>query len=136
VQVAILPPPTQVDFLFILNCLIDLIFIADMVLQFFLMYPQKTNTGIRWEHRKSKIAIHYLTTWFIIDLISIVPFDLVGFFSSSEAVGQVKVVKLIRLLRLLKLAKMFRSFTVSSNFSYACPSHMEIWPCSSTSAFY
>jgi potassium voltage-gated channel Eag-related subfamily H protein 7 len=50
-----------------------------------------------------------LKTWFFIDLISIIPFDLISFISESEAVKQAKTVKLIRLLKLLKLVRLCRS---------------------------
>ena len=53
-----------VDALFIMNRVIDVIFIVDMVLAFFLMYKIETGGGVadssgtQWEHRLKHIARH------------------------------------------------------------------------------
>lgn len=100
---------TRLDFLFFLNLVVDLFFFWDMVLQFFLMYHNKTNYGNVLEHRHHKIVSHYLRGWFFIDVVSILPFELVGLLARSEKVRQIKAVKTIRLLRLLKLARMMKA---------------------------
>lgn len=65
---------------------------ADIMLSFFVVV-QKDRILIE-EH--SKIAIHYLTRWFIFDLLAVVPFDLV----SND--GNLRFKKLLILPRLLK----------------------------------
>ena len=47
----------------------------DMVVQFFTMYPITTARGVQWEDSLSKIAKHYLRTWFPVDLLTVIPFD-------------------------------------------------------------
>lgn len=39
----------------------------DMVLQFITMYPRTTARGMELEYRPSKIAKHYMMTWFCLD---------------------------------------------------------------------
>lgn len=97
------------DFLFWINRLIDLLFIVDMVLQFFLMYPVRHKYGSFLISNQKIIAQHYLKTWFAIDFISVLPFDLIGLFLQSGDVSKLKILRVVRLLRLLKLARLLRS---------------------------
>jgi len=55
-------------------------------------------------HRE--IALNYLKTWFFLDLISVVPFDLIALLLDNN---NLKVVRIFRLLRLLKLVRIFRA---------------------------
>eukprot|EP00405_Crypthecodinium_cohnii_P035180 CAMPEP_0206528080 /NCGR_PEP_ID=MMETSP0325_2-20121206/1739_1 /ASSEMBLY_ACC=CAM_ASM_000347 /TAXON_ID=2866 /ORGANISM="Crypthecodinium cohnii, Strain Seligo" /LENGTH=527 /DNA_ID=CAMNT_0054023629 /DNA_START=719 /DNA_END=2302 /DNA_ORIENTATION=+ len=107
---------TKFDAFFLLSCLIDTIFLLDMVLQFFLMYPRRTNYGYALEHNHRAIVKHYLKTWFLIDFISILPVDVVGLLTKNEEVQQMKAVKIIRLLRLLKLARLARAARLMRRF--------------------
>lgn len=100
---------TSVNALFFVNRAIDVIFLCDLVLQFFLMYPVQTRYGRRLEHRHRKIVRHYLSTWFPVDLLSVLPLDALGLIFSSEGLKRAKAVKVIRLLRLLKLTKALRA---------------------------
>ena len=85
-EVAFLQPPSSwFDPLFLANRLVDCFFILDLVLQFFLMYRRDSDDRASdphadlYEKSLSKIAGHYLRTWFIIDVGSILPsgFDFV-----------------------------------------------------------
>ena len=44
-----------------------------MVLSFFIMYPTRVGGkhGVVWVSDQRRIAIHYLTTWFLLDVFSI-----------------------------------------------------------------
>jgi len=114
----------KLDPLFAINCCVDMIFVVDLILQFFIMYPKRTNYGYALVHDQHKIITHYLKTWFAIDVISIVPFDLVGMLSESEEMKKMKGIKVIRLLRLLKLlrvlkaSRLFRRFEVRMSITY------------------
>jgi hypothetical protein len=99
----------QFDAMFVINRLVDLIFLCDMILQFFLMYPVKTSSGYMMEFRHKRIIAHYLRGWFIIDFLSVQQFDLIGVLMQSEALNRMKVIKIIRLLRLLKLIKVSKA---------------------------
>lgn len=103
------PPP---DPMFIINCLVDLIFVIDMVLQFFLMYPVKTKHGMTLEYRHKRIVVHYLRGWFTVDILSILPFGHLGLILNSDALKGMKIVKVVRLLRLLKLMRILKASRV------------------------
>ena len=53
----------------------DTMFFIDMVMSFFTSY-QPGGDEEEQTNRK-EIAIHYLRTWFILDLFAILPFDLI-----------------------------------------------------------
>ena len=104
--------------LFIINRLLDIIFITDMVVQFRLMVEvTKTQSqGSVWVVEPRKIAQYYLHSWFTLDIVSVLVsgFDWVGLDfiatdeSQSEALSNFKVLRVLRALRLAKLARLFR----------------------------
>lgn len=55
------------------------------------------------------IRINYLGSWFPIDLLSIIPFDLIAILANSDSLEGLKIIRIIRLLRLLKLARIFKA---------------------------
>merc|ERR1719362_816341 len=112
VQVAMME--ANLDVLFFVNCFVDLVFVVDMILRFFMMYSVQTNFGHKLEHRHGRIVLHYLKTWFLIDLFSVLPFDLVALILKSETVQKAKSVKFIRLLRLLKMTRMLKASRIYS----------------------
>ena len=65
--------------IFYLNRVIDVVFAKDMVLQFFLKIEVSRDNGhgMVTIRQPSKIRAHYLRTWFFIDVISMVPIDIV-----------------------------------------------------------
>ena len=106
--------------LFVLNRLIDAIFIVDMGLQFVIMQQIDiaegvTNLNSYWETRVHKLGIRYLRMWFWIDLFSVIPsiFDIMPLFESSanpdSSAGRLKALRTVRALRLAKLVRLFRS---------------------------
>jgi len=107
VQVALME--TQLDAMFVVTCVVDFIFIVDMVLQFFLMYNVTTRYGNRLEHRHSRIVVHYLRTWFVVDFLSVIPFDLLALLVQSNDVLKAKGLKIFRLLRMLKMMRMLKA---------------------------
>ncbi|TMS18165.1 Potassium voltage-gated channel subfamily H member 8 [Larimichthys crocea] len=78
---------------------VEILFIIDIVFNFRTTYVSKSGQVI-FDARQ--ICIHYLTTWFIIDLVAALPFDLLYAFSVS-VVSMVHLLKTVRLLRLLRL---------------------------------
>ena len=90
-------PPNGADALFIINRLVDLVFVADMVLQFCLMYQISSSAleGVRWEEEAGNIARHYLRGWFGMDLFSVAPsiFDIMPVVQgqSGGSLSQLKV---------------------------------------------
>ena len=91
----------EVDALFVINQVVALIFVADMGINFRLPYKEPIKGGA--SEGPDEIAVKYLSSWFWIDLVSIVPFDIMtvaGVFGPQEAgagsdVSKLKAVKLI-----------------------------------------
>lgn len=99
----------QVDWIFLTSLVVDLIFLIDMVLQFFTTYVRRTPRGDEWEVRMVSIILHYLRTWFFLDFITLIPFELLTLGSGSGAFEELTFIKVIRVLRLLKLTRLMRS---------------------------
>lgn len=59
----------------IVNWCIDFSFLIDMILTFVFAYEDEEKC-VTVEDNKT-IAIHYLKSWFIFDLLSIFPFDII-----------------------------------------------------------
>ncbi|KAG9280036.1 potassium voltage-gated channel subfamily H member 8-like [Astyanax mexicanus] len=94
---------------------VEILFIFDIVLSFRTTYVSKSGQVI-FDARQ--ICIHYLTTWFIIDLVAALPFDLLYTFKvsvvSHRQVSVVHLLKTIRLLRLLRLLQKMDRFSQHS----------------------
>jgi len=133
VEVAFVEASGKVDGLFIINRCVDFIFFTDMILQFFLMYPQQPQSvqdTVRWVHDWDKIVKQYAKSWFPLDLISILVsgFDfvsldhgratgeVVGTGQDSGDVSSLKVLRIIRILRLVKLVRLVRSSRIMKRF--------------------
>ncbi|XP_042165771.1 potassium voltage-gated channel subfamily H member 8-like [Oncorhynchus tshawytscha] len=78
---------------------VEILFIIDIVFSFRTTYVSKSGQVI---FSARLICIHYMTTWFIIDLVAALPFDLLYAFKVS-VVSVVHLLKTVRLLRLLRL---------------------------------
>eukprot|EP00937_MAST-01D_sp_MAST-1D-sp2_P006043 g6043.t1 len=100
---------TQLDALFIINRVVDTIFVKDIVMQFFLMFQEPIQRGGTWVTDRRRIARRYLTSWFPVDVISILPFDIVAWQVQSNSVGRLKALRILRLFRLLKLMRVLRA---------------------------
>lgn len=57
---------------------------------------------------KKAIAINYLTGWFVIDFLSVLPFQMMVPGSQARYARFAKLLRLLRLLRLLKLTRLVR----------------------------
>ena len=74
--------------------LLDLIFLKDMVMQLFLKVMVRDATkggGTAWLREPQLIRRRYLRGWFTIDLLSILPFDVLGLVFQHKSVQQLKV---------------------------------------------
>ena len=71
-EVGFLPPPeSSTEVLFILNRMIDIVFLIDIGIHFILMYPATdSDQSVIWVQSPKRIMLHYLKTWFLIDTIS------------------------------------------------------------------
>lgn len=117
----------EVGVLFFINRLVDAIFVFDLALQFFLMYPVHSRKGTIWVSIPGLVAKNYLRRWFIVDVTSIMPFDTAAMIvqgsvsGSKSGLHQLRILKVIRGLRLLKLMRILRASRIlkrwQSNFS-------------------
>lgn len=84
--------------LFCINTLVDVFFVADLLLCF--------NTGFysaeesKWIINRKRIAVYYSKSWFCMDFVSSVPYQLV--YADSSYLKMVKMVRLLKMLRVLK----------------------------------
>ncbi|GAX72669.1 hypothetical protein CEUSTIGMA_g125.t1 [Chlamydomonas eustigma] len=84
---------------------VDMIFIVDVYLNFRTAYLDGQGTLItdrRW------IAKHYLRTWFIVDFLSVIPWDLI----TSGTAGFLGLLKLLRILRIGQVFMLLRSVRI------------------------
>ena len=114
-EVAFLPrPETPSEGLFVVNRILDAIFIVDMLFSFFIMYKVSSESaaGTIWEYRLHKVAAHYLRGWFLLDLLSIIPsaFDILPFYTVAyDSASTLRVGRVVRCTRLIKLLRLARS---------------------------
>ncbi|KAM4550366.1 voltage-gated delayed rectifier potassium channel KCNH8 [Fundulus diaphanus] len=78
---------------------VEILFIIDIIFNFRTTFVSKSGQVI---FNARQICIHYLTTWFIIDLVAALPFDLL-YAVKVSVVSVVHLLKTVRLLRLLRL---------------------------------
>ena len=99
--------PQPWDFLFVLEVLIDITFGADLTLQFFSWRVAPVSGDTLLDCGSN--AKNYLCSWFILDLLSTVPFDrLVLGTSGSTALRTFRILRIVRLLKLLKLTRLLK----------------------------
>ncbi|KAH8073035.1 voltage-gated potassium channel [Aureococcus anophagefferens] len=117
VYVAIIEPmrlgfdidPAPWSFVFVLDWICDVFFIADFLLNFRTGYVRDTG-DVDLDPKRS--ALYYLQTWALLDFVSTIP-PLLEFFAGSgmRALRSAKVLKLARIGkigRMLKMSKIFR----------------------------
>jgi hypothetical protein len=100
---------SKIDALFVSNRLVDFLFLCDMVISFNLMYHDKGHVLVK---SRKRIWRRYLCGWFSIDLITVLPYDAVGYLHLQTGVAAQR----IRSLRALRLFKLFRILRASRVF--------------------
>ncbi|XP_038664330.1 potassium/sodium hyperpolarization-activated cyclic nucleotide-gated channel 2-like isoform X2 [Scyliorhinus canicula] len=100
--------------------LTDSITVADLVLNFYIGYVDEKEEIIIMDRKK--IKNHYLKTWFVVDLIGIMPVDYVFLcakyvggldvsqigYATSRLVRLIKLTRIMSLLRLLRFSSLMR----------------------------
>ena len=100
---------TTVNALFVVNQAVNVTFLIDIVVQFFL--PFQSSQGV-WEKSHSSTAANYLKSWFVIDIVSVLPLD-VATAADAIKVKNPTVLRSVRLLRVLRLIKLLRILRTS-----------------------
>lgn len=94
--------------LWMCNMVVNFGFLVDICFNFFTaVYDDHSNS---WILSVDKIVSNYVKSWFLLDIVSIVPIE---YMAGSEA----KVMRLLRLFRLFKLAKVLQSEKLVSRVS-------------------
>ena len=96
------------DALFLVNRVIDVVFIVDIYIAFHLVYQH----GERWVDSRREIMRHYLVGWFPVDVIStfISVVDIYGLYAGSGAdLNSLRILRALRALRLIKLVRIARA---------------------------
>ncbi|XP_020488283.2 potassium voltage-gated channel subfamily H member 4a [Labrus bergylta] len=80
---------------------VEMLFILDIILNFRTTFVSQSGQVV---YDARSIYLHYCTTWFFVDLIAALPFDLLYVFNITvtSLVHLLKTVRLLRLLRLLQ----------------------------------
>ncbi|CAH2078284.1 unnamed protein product [Thlaspi arvense] len=88
--------------------IVDLFFAVDIVLTFFVAYiDQRTHLLVR---EPKQIAVRYLSTWFLMDVASTIPFDAIGYLVTGT--GKLNLTcNLLGLLRFWRLRRVKHLFT-------------------------
>ena len=113
-EVAFLPIATSGrDALFLFNRVLDVVFVCDMLVNFRLMYAVGADGDIEYIEDPRRIAVHYLRTWFLIDLVSIltsaVDVYAVAGASGGGKLGSLRALRALRALRLIKLVSLLKT---------------------------
>ncbi|XP_076438775.1 voltage-gated inwardly rectifying potassium channel KCNH6-like [Babylonia areolata] len=100
----------RADPLVIVDLIVDLMFIADILINFRTTYVENGEV-VSDKHR---IAINYVKGWFLIDTIAAIPFDLLLFGSGTaetmKITGILKTARLLRLLRVIRRIEQFAEY--------------------------
>lgn len=88
----------------------DVIFIIDLFINFFTAYYSDENELI---YELPKIALNYLSTWFVIDLLGSVPIYTIVYIIDTTIgfKGKYQIFKFFRLLKLLRLSKLYKMYS-------------------------
>ncbi|XP_019938299.2 voltage-gated delayed rectifier potassium channel KCNH4 [Paralichthys olivaceus] len=83
------------------DIVVEMLFIIDIILNFRTTYVSQSGQVV---YQARSICIHYATSWFFVDLVAALPFDLLYAFNITvtSLVHLLKTVRLLRLLRLLQ----------------------------------
>ena len=111
----------QVTWYFFFLYMVDAFFVVDIFINFNTAYVQNEVHVIT---NRKKIAIAYIKSWFLIDLLSVVPFDLIFEYSlanptdDAAAIQQagtdsklnqyIRISRVSKLYKLIKFTRMFR----------------------------
>jgi potassium voltage-gated channel Eag-related subfamily H protein 7 len=104
---------TKLNNLFVVNRLVDCGFLLDMFIQFFLAYSDLEGKTVI-DHKR--IAKRYLQSWFGVDFVSILPYDMLGMLFNSADLSQLKLLRIVRLLRLLKLLRLIKAARILKRY--------------------
>lgn len=87
----------------------DFVFLFDMLVNF---RAATMDSAGKVSFNGKAAAVKYLKSWFFIDLVSILPYDIMAFFVQTDPTA-VKLPKLLKMFRLIKIVKVMVGFAVN-----------------------
>lgn len=112
-------PPNDLS-MFVLNRLIDVVFLLDMLLQLFVAFPAP-HSDQHWVTHPAKILHNYLTGWFWLDLVSVgvsgfdafahpgAPAPADGLSAGDSEWQRLEILRGVRALRLSKMLRLLKA---------------------------
>jgi len=124
VEISFLKP--EFGTLFVLNRIVEVLFLKDMTMNFFLKDPRPAHATFKRSSRD--LVKTYMRGWFIVDFLALLPYeylpDLVGLFLDDAPLGRFKAFELLRFLRLIKLTRLGGDYGLlarwQNNISSSC----------------
>ncbi|XP_058007071.1 potassium channel AKT2/3 isoform X2 [Hevea brasiliensis] len=104
--------------LYIADNIVDLFFAIDIILTFFVAYiDSRTQLLVR---DRRKISIRYLSTWFLMDVTSTIPFEALGYLFTGKQKIQLSysLLGILRFWRLRRVKQLFTRLEKDIRFSY------------------
>lgn len=111
---------TQFNALFYINRIVDLMFLLDIFVAFSTGFQdQSIGTGtFVWCFERKKVALRYLRGLFIIDVVSLIPFDWIAIALRSPVLQKLKVLRTLKLFRIVKSGRILRRLEDSINIDF------------------
>lgn len=100
----------NIDLRFLINYCVDLIFFYDMFVQMRTPYRDQITGKLVLDVKQ--ISYAYLNSWFPLDIMSVLPFELIQYVvpsNNTEDLATLALLKFFRLTRLLKLLRIMRA---------------------------
>ncbi|KAK3430742.1 hypothetical protein EUGRSUZ_E02396 [Eucalyptus grandis] len=107
----------KIDALFIIDHIVNGFFAIDIILTFFVAYLDSQSYLLVDDPKK--IALRYLSTWFIFDVCSTAPFQLISLLFTKHSSGLgFKALNMLRLWRLRRVSALFARLEKDIRFNY------------------
>lgn len=94
------------------DMIVEILFIVDIILNFRTTFVSRKGEVVS---DSRNIAVNYLRTWFIVDLLAALPFD--HLYASNVISGEESHIHLIKLTRLLRLARLLQKIDRYSQYT-------------------
>ncbi|KAH7837545.1 hypothetical protein Vadar_015028 [Vaccinium darrowii] len=104
------------DVLFIIDNIVNGFFAIDIVLTFFVAYLDSQSYLLVDDPKK--IAIRYISTWFLFDICSTLPLQPLSLFTDHSSGIGFKLLNMLRLWRLRRVSSLFARLEKDIRFSY------------------
>lgn len=104
--------------LYIVDNIVDLFFAVDIVLTFFVAYVDGTTHLLVRDSKK--IAVRYLSTWFLMDVASTIPYEAIGYFLTGKHKLSLPyyLLGMLRFWRIRRVKQFFTRLEKDIRFSY------------------